>query len=78
MRSGEKICRVSLTQILPFNIQLVFLNVIYMHEKFFAYRFTFKSKATISDNRKAVFSNVFLRVHFVNENIFLQRSRNGH
>lgn len=78
MRSGEKICHVSLIKILPFNIQLVFLNAIYMHEKFFPRRFTFKSKATISGDIKAVFFNAFLRVHFVNENIFSQRSINGH
>ena len=78
IRAGEKMCRVSLTTILPFNIQLVFLNVVYMHENFFIYRFMCKSKATISDNIKAVSFNVFMTVRFVTQNFFSQRSRNGY
>lgn len=66
------------TTILPCNIQLVFLNVAYMHVNFFIYRFMCKSKASISDNVKAVFYNVFLTVHSVSENIFPRSSRNSH
>lgn len=66
IRSGEKTCCISLTTMLPFNIQLVFLNVVYMHETFFIYRFTCKSKATISDKIKALFFNAFFDSPFCN------------
>lgn len=78
IRSGGKDVLCFLTAILPFNIQLVFLNVAYMHMNFFIYRFMCKFKATISDSIKAVFYNVFLTVHSVSKNIFPLSSRNSH
>lgn len=59
-RSEEKTCHVSLTTILPLNIQLVYLDVVYKHENFLIHRFICKSKVTISESIKGMFFNVSL------------------